>query len=85
MQRVATRESLSEHTVAMGRATILIVAPLVLLAALAYHPHITFLPSADAVAHAVQSDTTRWGIAHYGVAVGAALMALGLIMGASAL
>jgi hypothetical protein len=75
MQR-ATRESLSEQTVAKARATILAVAPLVLLAAFVYHPHIAFLPSADAVAHAVQMDTQRWGIAHFGVALGAALMAL---------
>jgi hypothetical protein len=55
------------------------LAPLVLLAAFAYHPHIMFLPSAEAVAHAVQGDTLRWGIAHLGVGVGAALMAVAFV------
>jgi hypothetical protein len=79
MQRTAIGESLSERSVARARAAIITIAPLVLLASLAYHPHIMFLPTADAVAHAVQADTQRWGIAHYGVAVGAALMALAFI------
>jgi hypothetical protein len=79
MQRSPARESLSEQTVATARATILAVAPLVLLASFVYHPHIGMLPNADAVAHAVQADTQRWGIAHYGVAIGAALMALAYI------
>lgn len=79
MQYSATRDSLSEQTVARARATILAVAPFVMLAAYVYHPHIAFLPSADAVAHAVQADTQRWGIAHFGVALGAALMAIAFI------
>jgi hypothetical protein len=79
MQPSPAQESLSEHTVATARATIIAVAPLVLLAAFAYHPHIAFLPDAEAVAHAVQADTQRWGIAHFGVALGAALMALAYI------
>lgn len=79
MQYSATRDSLSEQTVAKARATIIAAAPIVLLAALVYHPHIAFLPNADAVAHAVHADTQRWGIAHLGVAIGAALMALAFI------
>ena len=77
------RGSGSEHTssvaVAYFRAGIIAVAPLLLLAAFAYHPHIMFLPSAEAVAHAVQADTLRWGIAHLGVGVGAALMAAAFV------
>lgn len=77
------RGSRSEHTssvaVAYFRAGIIAVAPLLLLAAFAYHPHIMFLPSAEAVAHAVQADTLRWGIAHLGVGVGAALMAAAFV------
>jgi hypothetical protein len=61
------------------RAAVIGIAPLVLLAAFAYHPHIMFLPSAEAVAHAVQADTVRWGIAHLGVGVGAALMAAAFV------
>ena len=77
------RGSRSEHTssvaVAYFRAGVIVVAPLVLLAAFAYHPHIMLLPSAEAVAHAVQADTLRWGIAHLGVGVGAALMAAAFV------
>ena len=77
------RRSTNEHTssvaVAYFRAAIIAVAPLVLLAAFAYHPHIMFLPSAEAVAHAVQAGTLRWGIAHLGVGVGAALMAAAFV------
>jgi hypothetical protein len=74
------RGTRSEHTsVAYFRAAVIGIAPLVLLAAFAYHPHIMFLPSAEAVAHAVQADTVRWGIAHLGVGVGAALMAAAFV------
>lgn len=79
MQYSATRDSFSEQTVARARITILAVAPVVMLAAYVYHPHIAILPSAEAVAHAVQADTQRWAIAHFGVALGAALMALAFI------
>lgn len=74
------RGSRSEHTsVAYFRAAVIGIAPLVLLAAFVYHPHIMFLPSAEAVAHAVQADTVRWGIAHLGVGVGAALLAAAFV------
>ena len=74
------RGSRSEHpSVAFFRAAVIGIAPLVLLAAFAYHPHIMFLPSAEAVAHAVQADTLRWGVAHLGVGVGAALMAAAFV------
>jgi len=74
------RGSRSEHaSVAYFRAAVIGIAPLVLLAAFAYHPHIMFLPSAEAVAHAVQADTVRWGVAHLGVGVGAALMAAAFV------
>ena len=70
---------LQDGTVARARAGILVVAPLVFLAALVYHPHITFLPDARAVAHAVHADTTRWAIAHWGIAIGSALLALAFL------
>ena len=79
MSRVSRSQSLSDQTVARGRATILAAAPAVVLAAFVYHPHIMFLPDADAVAHAVRMDTQRWAIAHFGVALGAALMSLAFI------
>lgn len=74
MERSMAQTSLSQYTVSHVHATIIGVAPLVMLAAFAYHPHIMFLPSAEAVAHAVQGDTLRWAIAHWGVGIGSALM-----------
>jgi hypothetical protein len=79
MQNPASQQSLSEQTVARARASILLVAPLILLAAFVYHPHIVFLPSAEAVAHAVQMDHQRWAIAHFGVGLGAVLMCLAYV------
>ena len=76
MERSLARTSAVEYSVAQGRAAIIGVAPLVILAAFIYHPHIMFLPSAEAVAHAVQADTTRWAIAHWGVGIGSALFAV---------
>ena len=77
--RRSSDERISSVAVAYVRAVIIAVAPFVLFAAFAYHPHIMFLPSAEAVAHAVQADTVRWGIAHLGVGVGAALMAAAFV------
>jgi hypothetical protein len=79
MQYAASQQSLSEHTVARARVTILAVAPLILLASFVYHPHIMLLPDAGAVAHAVQMDHQRWAIAHFGVALGAVLMSIAYI------
>ncbi len=79
MQRPASQQSLSEQTLARARVTILAVAPLVLLAAFVYHPHIVVLPDAEAVAHAVQMDHQRWAIAHFGVGLGAVLMSLAYV------
>ena len=79
MQHPASQQSLSEQTLARARATILAVAPLILLAAFVYHPHIVFLPSPEAAAHAAQMDPQRWAIAHLGVGLGAVLMSLAYV------
>ena len=79
MERRTFESSLSDSTVARARGAITVIAPLALLAALAYHPHIMFLPSPDAVAHAVHTDTTRWAIAHWGLGIACALMALAFL------
>ncbi|MGH7677689.1 MAG: hypothetical protein ACRENU_04425 [Gemmatimonadaceae bacterium] len=79
MQRSEYQQSVSEQTVARARVSILIAAPLILLAAFVYHPHIVLLPDAEAVAHAVQMDHQRWAIAHFGVGLGAALMSLAYV------
>jgi hypothetical protein len=74
MERNSAQSSLPEYVISSTRAAVIGVAPVVLLAAFLYHPHIVFLPSAEAVAHAVQADTVRWAIAHWGVGIGSALM-----------
>ena len=79
MQRSTADVSLSDSTVARSRAAIMTIAPLVMLAAFVYHPQIILLPNAHAVAHAVQADTVRWAIAHWGVGIGAALMGVAFL------
>ena len=79
MDRRMLESSLSDSTVVRARGAITVIAPLTLLAAFAYHPHIMFLPSPDAVAHAVQADTNRWAIAHWGLGIASALMALAFL------
>lgn len=63
----------------MHRTVIIAAAPLVFFAALAYHPHLMILPDPEAVARAVQADTSRWAIAHWGVGIAMALMAAAFI------
>ena len=60
------------------------VAPVVLLAGIAYHPFIADLRDKEAVAAALTSDTTRWSIAHLVVAVAAPLVALAFLAVAAA-
>ena len=62
-----------------ARASIVAVAPAVMLAGFAYHPHIGNPMDADFLANlaaAVAADPGRWVVAHYAVAVGSALMML---------
>ena len=74
MLRNSTEESVRAGAT-NGRAAISAIAPLAMLAAFVYHPHITFLPDANAVAHAVHGNTLRWAIAHWGLGIASALMA----------
>jgi hypothetical protein len=60
-------------------AIIVAVAPAVLLAGLASHPYLPRLPDDAAVAAAVTSDTTRWGLSHLTVAVGSGLIVLAFL------
>jgi hypothetical protein len=70
---------MSATTIARLRATSVFAAPIVLLAALVYHPHVGdpldagFLTTLGA---AVAADTTRWAVAHLATAVGSGLMIL---------
>lgn len=59
--------------------TVVVLAPVVLLAAFLAHPFLTVLPDTAAVAAALESGTTRWGVAHLLTNVGSALLALAFL------
>ncbi len=70
---------MSSTTKAGFRAAIVAIAPAVLLAALVYHPYIVDPTDQAAVAAALASDTTRWGLSHLAVGVGSGLVVLAFL------
>lgn len=70
---------MSATTRARFRAAIVAMAPAVLLAAFVYHPYISDLTDNAAIAAAVASDTTRWGLSHLAVGVGSGLLVLAFL------
>jgi hypothetical protein len=70
---------LSSASLARVRATVLFVAPAVLVLAFTYHPYVANPTDDVAIAEAAADDTTRWGLAHLAIAVGYALLALAFI------
>ncbi|QYN37733.1 hypothetical protein K1T35_11105 [Pseudonocardia sp. DSM 110487] len=75
---------MTEPTTSRARAVATALAPLVLLAAFVWHPHLHGrLPNAPAIAEAVAEDPTRWGLAHLaaGVASGAVVLAFIAVRG----
>ena len=72
---------MSTETVGSRRAAIVATFPLLLLTALVSHPYLAGRqPNVHALAHAVTSDPTRWGVVHLATGVGSALMALAFIV-----
>lgn len=67
------------RTDSWAAATIVVLAPLVLLVAFLAHPFLAVLPDAEAVAVSVESNTTRWAIAHLLANVGSGLLALAFL------
>lgn len=62
------------------RVTILAVAPVALLVALATHPFIEGrLPNKTAIAEEVVAGTTRWGLVHLAASVASALIAVAFL------
>jgi hypothetical protein len=61
------------------RAAMVAAAPALLLAAFVYHPYIAPPTDPAAIATAVASDTTRWGIAHLAIGVGYGLAVLAFL------
>jgi hypothetical protein len=70
---------MSTTTQARFRAAIVAIAPAVLLFAFVYHPYIANLTDKAAVAAALSSDTTRWGLSHLAVGVGSGLAVLAFL------
>lgn len=70
---------MSATTRARFRATIVAVAPAVLLAGFVYHPYFANATDEAALAAAVTSDTTRWGLTHLAIGVAYGLVALAFI------
>lgn len=70
---------MSSTTRARFRAVIVAFAPAWLLAAFVYHPYIADLTDKAAVAAALASDTTRWGLSHLAVGVGSGFAVLAFL------
>lgn len=62
-------------------AAVVAVTPLILIAAFALHPYLPGRqPNVEALADAVSSDPTRWGLVHLSTGVGSALLAVAFLM-----
>lgn len=75
---------MTESTSSRLRAVATALAPLALLAAFVWHPHIHGrLPNSPAIAQAAAEDPTRWGLAHLaaGVASGVVILAFIAVRG----
>lgn len=71
---------MTERTTSRLRAVVTALAPLTLLAALAWHPYIAGrLPNSSAVADAVADGPTRWGLAHLAAGVASGVVVLAFI------
>ena len=70
---------ISATTRARFGASIVAIAPAVLLFAFVYHPYIANLTDKAAVAAALASDTTRWGFSHLAVGLGSGLVVLAFL------
>ena len=70
---------ISATTRARFGASIVAIAPAVLLFAFVYHPYIANLTDKAAVAAALPSNTTRWGFSHLAVGLGSGLVVLAFL------
>jgi hypothetical protein len=62
------------------RAGVVAIAPVLLLAALVYHPYLAGRqPNYDEIADAVVADPTRWGIAHLSAGIASAVLAVAFL------
>ena len=60
-------------------AAVVLIAPVLVLAGVLYHPYLSGFFDAEELAAAVEDDTTRWGLAHLAVAVGYGLLGVAFV------
>ncbi len=70
---------MSEATRARFGASIVALAPAVMLVGLFAHPYIATLPDEAAIAEAVTADTTYWGLVHLTAGVASGLLVLAFL------
>ncbi|HSK86466.1 MAG TPA: hypothetical protein VK902_24120 [Rubrobacter sp.] len=70
---------MSEATRARFGASIVALAPAVMLVGLFAHPYIATLPDETAIAEAVAADTTWWGLVHLTAGVASGLLVLAFL------
>ena len=70
---------MSQATRARFGATIVALAPAMMLAGLFAHPYIATLPDEAAIAEAVPADTTHWGLVHLTAGVASGLLVLAFL------
>src|SRR5215204_6498675 len=70
---------MSATTRARFGASVVALAPAVMLVGLFAHPYIAILPDEAAIAEAVPADTTHWGLVHLTAGVGSGLVVLAFL------
>ncbi len=70
---------LSPTTSARFRTAVVVIAPAVFLVGFLSHPYVARPTDEAALAAAVASDTTRWGLSHLAIAIGYGLIALAFL------
>ena len=70
---------MSPRTRARFRAAVAVIAPAVLLAGFLYHPYVASPTDESALAAAIASNTTRWGLSHLAIGIGYGLTVLAFV------
>lgn len=72
---------MSPQSTASRRAVVVAGTPLIMITAFALHPYLPGRqPNVEALAAAVSSDPTRWGLVHLATGLGSALLAVAFLM-----
>ncbi len=72
---------MSPQSTASRRAAVVAGTPLIMITAFALHPYLPGRqPNVEALAAAVSSDPTRWGLVHLATGLGSAVLAVAFLM-----